>query len=503
MKCPEVESLISYALSPEGCDDIENHILECAECRNKLEIIHETILADSWTNPSKTYKSDKKTESIDDKVNVNAHENTINKFLHTATRDMRDRFGVISIPAGGEYLQDPVTRECELATENTKAKFIRRGLSLYINPEINSTLLSRMCSGANSFGVAQDGNIKDMKGLPIPGINIPWKIRIKPWPIELKFREYTELNYSNAFVKYLIKKGLLPLENDVNPTIWQSIKQLNFLKIYDLSGDGIIFRIYSIFVTPFKVGTVNGVDKLIAQPVDVKVRTVINKLIDVCESEFVRPNCLLLSMGAFDCNFCGGQLQQSNNRVEVFSSGSVDTKGNVSWRVCHHSLDHMRPIYKRLIYRLYPESMATWRDRVVTVLNEPYPGTMTVNNVSKFSHVPDCAVADIFDELRRTKKWKSVKSGIGEMGIAPRQTYDKDDAGPFIARNRIALFMGSIQLLIWPIGLFILGKYCHKLAYGDVQISLKSKLFASMSTVIWAIYQFFRVYKNYKQKINE
>ncbi len=501
MKCPEVESLSSYALSPEGCDDIENHILECAECRNKLEIIHETILADSWTNPSKTSKSDKKTESIDDKVNVNAHENTINKFLHTATRDMRDRFGVISIPAGGEYLQDPVTGECELATVPVKAKFEKRGFSLYVNPAIE---LSRMCCGADSFGVAHESNIKDMKGLPIPGINIPWKIRIKPWPIEMRFTDYKEITYvNNGFVKHLVNKGLLPLETDVNLTIWQSIKKLNFLKIYELSGDGIIFRIYSIFVTPFKTGIVNGVDKLIAQPVDVNVRTVINELIDVCESEFVRPNCLLLSMGAFDGNLGADQIQQAYNRVEVFSSGSVDATGNVSWNVRHHSLNHMRPIYKRLIYRLYPESIATWRDRVVTVLNEPYAGTMTVNKVSKLSVVPDCAVADIFDELRRTKKWKSVKSGIGEMGIAPRQTYDKDDAGPFIAKNRIALFMGSIQLLIWPIGLFILGKYCHKLAYGDVQISPESKLFASMSTGIWAIYQFCRVYKNYKQKINE
>ena len=500
MKCPEVESLISYALSPEGCGDIENHILECAECRNKLEIIHETMLSDRWTNPSKSSKSDKRAESVDDKADVNAHGNTMKKFVHTATRDMRDRFGVISIPAGGEYIQDPITGECELATVSAKAKFEKRGFSLYVNPAIE---LSQMCKGANSFGVAQECNIKDMKGLPIPGINIPWKIRIKPWPIELKFREYTELNYSSAFVKYLIKEELLPSEKHVNPTIWQSIKQLNFLKIYDLSGDGIIFRIYSIFVTPFKVGTVNGVDKLIAQPVDVNVRTVINKLIDVCESEFVRPNCQLLSIGAFDAHLGTGHLHESHNRVEVFSSGSVDAKGNVSWSVRHHSLNHMRPIYKRLIYRLYPESMATWRDRVVTVLNEPDAGTMTVNKVSNLSDVPDCAVADIFDELRRTKKWKSVKSGIGEMGIAPRQTYDKDDAGPFIAKNRIALFMGSIQLLIWPIGLFILGKYCHKLAYGDVQISPESKLFASMSTGIWAIYQFCRVYKNYKQKINE
>jgi hypothetical protein len=416
---------------------------------------------------------------------------------------MRDRFGVISIPSGGEYIQDPVTRECELATENTKAEFIRRGLSLYINPEINSTLLSQMCSGANSFAVAQDGNIKDMKGLPIPGINIPWKIRIKPWPIELKFREYTELNYSSAFVKYLIKEELLPSEKHVNPTIWQSIKQLNFLKIYDLSGDGIIFRIYSIFVTPFKVGTVNGVDKLIAQPVDDNVRTVINKLIDVCESEFVRPNCQLLSIGAFDDNFSGDQLQQSNKRVEVFSSGSVDAKGNVSWSVCHHSLNHMRPIYKRLIYRLYPESMATWRDRVVTVLNEPHAGTMTVNKVSKLSDVPDCAVADIFDELRRTKKWKSVKSGIGEMGIAPRQTYDKKDSGPFIAKNRIAIFMASIQLLLWPGLLFIINAIWRNCMYGDFEISRKSKIFGYISTIIWGIYQFCRVYKNYKQKINE
>ena len=168
MKCPDIESLISYALSPEGCDDIENHILECVECRNKLEIIHETMLSDHWTNPSKSSKSDKRADSVDDKADVNAPGNTINKFLHTATRDMRDRFGVISIPSGGEYIQDPVTGECELATVPAKEKFEKQGFSLYVNPAIE---LSQMCKGANSFGVAQECNIKDMKGLPIPGIN--------------------------------------------------------------------------------------------------------------------------------------------------------------------------------------------------------------------------------------------------------------------------------------------------------------------------------------------
>lgn len=46
MKCPDIESLISYALSPDGCDEIADHIFKCAECMSNLEIIHETMLAD-------------------------------------------------------------------------------------------------------------------------------------------------------------------------------------------------------------------------------------------------------------------------------------------------------------------------------------------------------------------------------------------------------------------------------------------------------------------------
>lgn len=46
MKCSDIESLISYALSPDGCDDITDHIFKCAECMSNLEIIHETMLAD-------------------------------------------------------------------------------------------------------------------------------------------------------------------------------------------------------------------------------------------------------------------------------------------------------------------------------------------------------------------------------------------------------------------------------------------------------------------------
>ena len=51
MSCPDIETLISYATSPDGCDDIASHVLECPECRKNLEIIHETMLAEKWTAP--------------------------------------------------------------------------------------------------------------------------------------------------------------------------------------------------------------------------------------------------------------------------------------------------------------------------------------------------------------------------------------------------------------------------------------------------------------------
>ena len=89
------------------------------------------------------------------------------------------------------------------------------------------------------------------------------------------------------------------------------------------------------------------------------------------------------------------------------------------------------------------------------------------------------------------------------MGIAQRQDYDKKDAGPFIAKNRIAIFMASIQLLLWPGLLFIINAICRNCMYGDFEISRKSKIFGYISTIIWGIYQFCRVYKKYKQKINE
>ena len=162
-------------------------------------------------------------------------------------------------------------------------------------------------------------------------------------------------------------------------------------------------------------------------------------------------------------------------------------------------MNHMRPIYKRLIYRLYPESIATWRDRVVKILKEPHTGTMTVNKVSKLSVVPDCAVADIFDELRRTKKWKSVKSGIGEMGIAQRLDHDNKDAGPFIRKNKLIIAISCFVGFAWLVLFTVLRSWLIKptfKSWTEVFVHIMLSICSFLVTGFIAL-------KNYKQKINE
>lgn len=59
MDCPNIERLISFALTSgggSGDDDIAGHLLECPACRAALEIVHETMLADKWRNPEPAYQ---------------------------------------------------------------------------------------------------------------------------------------------------------------------------------------------------------------------------------------------------------------------------------------------------------------------------------------------------------------------------------------------------------------------------------------------------------------
>lgn len=51
--CPEISTLISYALKPEGekYEEIAAHVFDCPDCQKNMEIIHETMLADKWCNP--------------------------------------------------------------------------------------------------------------------------------------------------------------------------------------------------------------------------------------------------------------------------------------------------------------------------------------------------------------------------------------------------------------------------------------------------------------------
>lgn len=54
MKCPDIETLIAMASGKGGSEtaDVMLHVAECSDCRQNLKIIHETMLATKWKNPT-------------------------------------------------------------------------------------------------------------------------------------------------------------------------------------------------------------------------------------------------------------------------------------------------------------------------------------------------------------------------------------------------------------------------------------------------------------------
>lgn len=412
MKCPDIESLISYALSPEGCDDVAKHILECAECKNKLEIIHETMLSDRWTNPSKSSKSDKRAESVDDKADVNAHGNTVKKFVHTATRDMRDRFGIISIPAGGEYLKDPFTGECELATGDAINLFQSNGGSFY-SPGYDAHI-RRAVASAEKFMCEIELNMNDMKGRLIPNCNLPWKQDIKPWALTFQTVVKHELAPQDVdrWMNKLENNGVIPACNKRTRWMNDSIRATNRICAYDIGRKGIVFRVFVAFVTSVtatmavKSADTDAVECIKTFAKDWERRKGVGKACCMCFA--------LCAADGWDLNV---QPNISSDTATVYSCPAGNNK--TGWNILYPKMDGLRRVYQDLILSLCPISVSSARALMEKwMYDRRYRSDnhFSVSDIGSEFGIPESRVRDVFEELRNDKS-QSWCADIDGMNI--------------------------------------------------------------------------------------
>lgn len=474
MKCPDIETLISYATSPDGCDDIANHILECSECRKNLEIIHETMLAEKWANPLNSSGSAEKAiaDEAPDVVSTNGKTPELNQYLHTAAEDMCDRFGIVSIPNGGMYLQDPITKECESATSGNIDEFIRNGMSFYIAPDANThSKLNDMVHKTMEFASALRSNMDALKGGCIPDCNLPWWVKCIPYPFRINFRSCREIKVQQSdFLKHLELHGVVPHSHDVRAEIWRAIQEANYFQVYELRGKGVVFHVYSIFISCFALEAKDGVRRLVVKSADVDIYKTVAEFVKKWKGHLGKPNCLCLSIGSY-----GGWAEkitecELSDCIQVLSSPNGQC--NNGWSVCHEKLEHMRPVFRTIVYRLYPESKETWHNRICGILKWNFAdggvssASMTVARMSKESNIPQDCVAEIFEYLRtRDMRWRSVRIHTGELALVPSNGCRGE--GAFISSQCKTLY--SVGILIISVATaFAVRFICVKFDNNDV-----------------------------------
>lgn len=307
--------------------------------------------------------------------------------------------------------------------------------------------LAAMLSKALDFGTAIGMNMESLKGAAVPGFNLPWWVKLVPFRVN--FSKSNEIKVRKEdFLRCLEEGGVIPPQRLVAPEIWSDIEKANHFRVYELRGWGCIFHVYSIFVSHVALEEKDGVKRLVTKSADVRVYETLADFIKWWKGHLEKPNCTCLTIGSFggwDGDIKPVELPDS---IQVLSS----PRDNGTWEVQHNSLEHMRPIYRKLVYRLYPESWVTWHGRICEILGEefnsnPSAATMTPSRMKGKAHIPLDCIEEIFEDLRRNNgAWRSARDSVsGELGLLPANgkrgdgSFVRGNAGFLWAANGIAV----------------------------------------------------------------
>ena len=298
--------------------------------------------------------------------------------------------------------------------------------------------LKAMWDKAHVFDSEIAKNMESLKGAAIPGFNLPWWVKLVPSPFRVNFRKCVEIKVQNEdFLRCLEEGNVIPPQRLVAPEIWHDIEKANFCRVYELGGWGCVFHVYSFFVSHVAVEEKDGAKRLVAKPADVRVYDTLTDFIKWWKRHLEKPNCTCLSI----CSFGGWDEEMEPvelpDSIQVLSS----PRDNGTWDIRHNSLEHMRPIYRTLVYRLYPESWVTWHGRICEILkeeftNNPSAATMTPSRMKDRAHIPLDCIKEIFEDLRRnhSDEWRSARhSGTDELGLLPANGNRGD--GSFVRGN--------------------------------------------------------------------
>lgn len=415
MSCPDIETLISFALSSNegGYEEIAEHVLHCDECKRNLEIIHETMLAKKWDVPPDENKSDEpgreKTAKSDQDVASN-QDSRIQECLKIADKDMRDRFGVMSIPRGAQYLEDPNTGECELAKPDVLNLFTENGYSFYCLGY--ETAIQKSISLVRKYLGEIDLNINGLKGCLIPNCNLSWKENLKPWALRYKYVEKHGLSQKEhiSWIKSLESRGILPVTSTQTERMKSRIHASNQFCVYDIGRKDIKFRIFVAFVTPVSASMAGNIAK--------------NDVIQ-CVRNFAAVWERNNNPGEVQCRcytICAANGWEDNVKASVSSDEIVvisqpDKAARTGWKIISPLVENMREAFKTLIIALYPQSLTTQQNLIQPWLFDRrfrFENRFKASDVSEEFGIPKLRVLEVFEILRQDKaqSWRADEDGI-------------------------------------------------------------------------------------------
>lgn len=359
----------------------------------------------------------------------------IDAYIQKATAVTADRHGQKTIAPGDSMIVDPDTHERILDTPANREAFKRNGMSFYLNPDADmKSKLDDMGNRSLSFGTALGMNAKSLVGAAIPNCNLPWWVNLVPF-FTLRFGRCREMKIrQDEFIEHLEKHGVIPSSRDVRSEVRDAIRKANLCRVYELRGWGAVFHVYAIFITHVAVDEQDGARRLVIRPANIGVYKSVTDFVKDRKKGLARAHCRCLSIGSYggwDENLGAVELPDS---IQALSS--PDPSDPKAWKVELPNLEYMRPIYKKLVYRLWPVSWTAWNEKICGILKDnSFEGSMTVKKVANEAKIPEYCVAEVFDYVRNSGQWVSTRTSKGELALVEANGR-KSDAGAFMPSAR-------------------------------------------------------------------
>ncbi len=419
MNCPDIETLISFAMNPLACEDsdLAMHIHGCAKCRMNLRLVNDSFLAPEWSSPARPVDVGEITHPLQTarmrlvktlsarsgKLAARREELSINNFVKTLSKDIKTPSGAW-LRKGLRVLCDPeIPEHIERATPDSIQRFIANGFSFFKRlPFGTMTTLKVAQSEINRFGPALDRNIASLHGKTIPNLNLPAWVNFIPWPLHLAFGKHTELSVEkDCLAKWMAENSLLPQPDTMSPACWTAVCSANFFRVYEIRTGTMCFRFFAVYVTPISPTTLQSV------AVDSTTYAAVKDFIH--EWTLHAADGTALAPANFKCYVMGtsggwGSVQPVllHDGIDLLCSPNcdVDHAWDV-WDVSHHDLAPYRPIFRDFVYSLYPETEEVKLSRVRALIDDGLmEGSLTAAKVAKEAYVPVEVVEHIFDILQ-------------------------------------------------------------------------------------------------------